>query len=173
MKTPFIALLLSLSLFVPSIQPAFAQTGPQPGTLIKTMSGPAVYWYSNATGRRHAFPNMKTFYSWFSPHHFYDMNVFSEPEVAAIPIGENVTYRPASRLLKITTDPRVYAVERGRTIRWIENERTASALYGPHWQQFIDDVPDAFFVNYEVGPSIATSTSFAPVATLTPDAVIR
>lgn len=172
MKLPFIALLLSLSLLTPSIQPAFAQTAPQPGTLIKG-SGTTVYWYSNATRRRHAFPNMNTFYTWFTPNDFFRVNNITDAELAALPLGPSITYRPATRLMKITTDPKVYVVESGNTIRWIETEAVAIAMYGPHWQQFIDDVPDAFFVNYTTGRPIATPTAFAPGVALTPDAVIR
>ncbi len=173
MKLPFIALLLSLSLLVPSVQPALAQAGPQPGTLIKTFSNPAIYWYSNTTGRRHVFPNMQTFYSWYSPYDLYRVHTVSDAEMAALRIGTNVTIRPATRLLKITTDPKVYVVEATSTIRWIESEPVAVAMFGPHWQDLIVDVPDAFFVNYTAGRPISTPSDFNPRPALTPNELYR
>jgi hypothetical protein len=172
MKLPFIALLLSLSLLVPSIQPAFAQTAPQMGTLIKG-SGTPVYWYSNVTRRRHVFPNMNTFYTWFTPHDFYRINNITDAELAALPLGPGITYRPATRLIKITTDPKVYVVERNSTLRWIETEALAITMYGPRWQQFIDDVPDGFFVNYTTGRPLRTPADFAPQTALTPEDILR
>lgn len=172
MKKIFFAWLTAVSLLVPSFLPVLAQSTPRPGTLIKG-SGTAVYWYSSVDNRRHVFPNMKTFFTWFSPYDFNQVNTILDSELAAIAIGDNITYRPAARLLKIDTDPKVYAVESGRTLRWIQSESLAASLYGPHWQQYIDDVPDAFFTNYTVGAPIRTRASYVPVAALTPEDSLR
>lgn len=172
MKKSLFALLASASLLAPSALPVLAQTAPRPGTLIKG-SGTAVYWYSSVDNRRHVFPNMKTFFTWFSPYDFERINTISDAELGAIQIGDNITYRPGTKLIKITTDPKVYVVEQGHSLRWIESESVAIDMYGPHWQQFIDDVPDAFFVNYSVGPSLRAASAFRPTATFTPDATLR
>lgn len=130
------------------------------GDLIKA-SGPAVYYYG-ADGKRYVFPNEKTYMTWYSD--FSSVKTITDDELAAISIGGNATYKPGVKMVKITTDPKVYAVDQGGSLRWIESEAVASALYGSAWNKVIDDVPDAFFVNYTVGTSIAVASSFDKAA---------
>lgn len=122
------------------------------GDLIKA-SGPAVYYYSN--GRRFVFPNEATYRSWFAD--FSGVRTITDSELAAIMIGGNVTMRPGTSLVKITTDPRVYAVTRGGVLHWVESEQIAIALYGSNWARRVVDVPDQLFVNYSIGSSVSTA----------------
>lgn len=161
-------LVLTASTLLPSIAMA---APPQPGSLIKG-SDTAVYWYAT-DGRRYVFPNDKTFYTWFTPYDFFQIHRISDAELAALRIGGNVTYRPGSRMIKITADPRVYAVDNFGKARPIESEAVAQALYGSRWRTLIDDVPDAFFVNYLLGAPIRSAAEFHPNTTLTPDSDIR
>jgi hypothetical protein len=62
--------------------------------------------------------------------------------------------RPGTNLVKITTDPTVYAVEPGGELRSIVSEDNAKDLYGDNWASRVVDVPDAFFVNYEQGSAL-------------------
>jgi hypothetical protein len=119
---------------------------PPTGSLVKTGANPAVYLYG-ADGKRHAFPNEKIFRSWFQD--FSGVKTLTAAELAALPLGGNVTYRAGSRLVKITTDPRVYAVTPDG-LRAIDSEATAKGLYGDDWSALVDDVPDAFFVDYRL-----------------------
>lgn len=123
------------------------------GDLVKA-SGPAVYFYANDQ-KRYVFPNEKTYFSWFND--FSAVKTITDSELAAIIIGGNVTIRPGTKLVKITTDPKVYAVTRCGTLHWIESEAVANALYGGAWASRVVDVPDGFFVNYSVGSSIPTA----------------
>ncbi|MBU0625041.1 hypothetical protein KKF05_01720, partial [Patescibacteria group bacterium] len=75
-------------------------------------------------------------------------------DIARIPIGGNITYRPGTRMVKIESDPRVYAIARGGLLRWVQTEAVAAALYGPDWNRMVDDVPVAFWVNYRFGDPI-------------------
>ncbi len=116
--------------------------------------GPAIYWYA-ADGRRYVFPNVATFQSWFpTTGECPVIRRVSNVDLASILIGGNVTVRPGTRLVKITTDPRVYAITRGGVLHWIQSEALASAVYGTNWRRELLDVPDSFFVNYSVGTSI-------------------
>ncbi|MHB8830857.1 MAG: hypothetical protein ACYC44_01980 [Patescibacteria group bacterium] len=123
------------------------------GDLIKA-SGPSVYFYAN-DGTRYVFPNEKTYFSWFND--FSAVKTITDAELAAIPLGKNVTIRPGTKLVKITTDPKTYAVTKCGTLHWIESEAIAKALYGDAWATRVVDVPDAFFENYTVGSSISTN----------------
>lgn len=123
------------------------------GDLIKA-SGQAVYYYA-ANGKRYVFPNEKTYFTWYKD--FSSVKTITDAELAAISIGGNVTYRAGTRLIKITTDPKVYAVSPTGILHWVESEAVAKSLYGDNWATRIDDVPDPFFVNYTVGSSVATA----------------
>lgn len=121
------------------------------GTRIKSASSTAVY-YCGRDGKRHAFPNQKIHDSWFSG--FAGVVTLSDEELAKAPLGENVTYRPGVRMIKLQTDPNVYAIGKDGTLRWIPDEWTAKAVYGDDWNTKIDDLSDSFFVDYTVGERI-------------------
>jgi hypothetical protein len=125
------------------------------GDLIKA-SGPAVYYYA-ADGKRYVFPNEKTYFTWYSG--FGTVKTITDSELAAITIGGNVTYRPGVKMVKITTDPKVYAVARGGVLRHVPTEACAVTLYGASWNTMIEDVSDGFFVNYTVGAAINSACS--------------
>jgi Listeria-Bacteroides repeat domain (List_Bact_rpt). len=120
------------------------------GSLIKG-SFPAVYYCGN-DGKRYVFVNEKAYFSWYPD--FSTVKTISDETLALIPLGGNVTYRPGSRMVKIQSDRKVYAVARGGTLRWIMTEAIAARLYGANWNKMIDDVSDAFFVNYVLGAPI-------------------
>jgi hypothetical protein len=130
---------------------------PPPGTLIKA-SGPSVY-YSGQDGKRYVFPNEKTYATWYSG--FGSVNVVTDAELAALPLGGNVTYRPGVKLVKINTDPRTYAVAAGGTLRWIQTESVARDLYGADWNTKVDDIADTYFVNYKLGLPIANASEYS------------
>ncbi len=135
------------------------------GDLIKA-SLPAVY-YVGANGKRYVFPNEKTYKTWYA--NFAGVQTISDAELAAVAIGGNVTYRPGTRLAKITTDPKVYLVGADAELHAIADENTALDLFGSSWNQKVDDVPDAFFTNYTVSSeSVATGLGLGalPVGTL-------
>lgn len=129
-----------------------------PGDLVKGSTS-SVYYYG-VDGKRYVFPTEKTFFTWFSG--FDSVKTISDTELGSLPIGGNITYRPGVRLVKITTDPKVYAVGSNGTLRWVMTEGVAQDLYGTNWSSKVDDIPDAFFINYRVGAPIASATDFSP-----------
>ncbi len=147
----------SLSFFLATPFATLAQvraSAAVPGDLVKA-SQPAVYYFGS-DGKRYVFPNEKTYFTWFSD--FNSVKVISDAELGAIQIGGNVTYKPGSRLLKITTDPKVYWVDMAGTLRAIGSEAVAIQLFGSAWNKKVDDLPDAFFINYKVGTTLITPT---------------
>ncbi|NUM25099.1 MAG: hypothetical protein HUU49_00575 [Candidatus Buchananbacteria bacterium] len=117
----------------------------------------AVY-YLGADGKRYVFPNEKTYKTWYSD--FSGVQTVSQTEMSSYPIGGNVTYRPGVKLVKITTDPKVYAVGSNGTLHWVTTGEIAEALYGATWATMVEDVPDAFFVNYTVGSDINAAADY-------------
>lgn len=138
-------------LAVSAAEPLCAQ-----GTLIKG-SFSAVY-YCGADGMRYVFPNEKTYKTWYAD--FSTVVKISDTNLANIPRGGNVTYRPGVRMVKMNTDPKVYAVSRGGVLHPIKDEATAVAIYGSSWNKMIDDIPEAFFTNYTIGSAINSTNDY-------------
>ncbi len=154
---------LGVTSFGLSRQHAFAATVSS-GDLIRGTSFSAVY-YMGTDGFRYVFPNQKTYGTWYA--NFDTVKFISDAELAKIQIGGNVTYRPGVRMIKIDSDPNVYAVDAGGTLRHVGGESVASALYGGTWNKQIDDIPDGFFGNYKKGAEITGAADFIPSAVTT------
>lgn len=141
--------------------PAIGTSQTPASNLVKLATSSAVY-YLAADGKRYVFPNEKTYRSWFAG--FPQIRVISASEMAALPLGGNVTYRPGVRMIKIQTDPSIYAVSQGGVLRHVESEAVAVGLYGPDWNKQIDDISEAFFVNYRIGAPIESVFDYDPAA---------
>ncbi len=155
MKNLFIFLICASILVTPGIFGA-AQTANAAvigsNVLIKG-SGPAVYWVAE-NGKRYAFPNIKTFWSWFSSDKFGDVHIINDQELASVPFGGVVNYRPGAKLVKVLTSPKVYAVSRFGVLHWITTEGIAITHYGSNWKDKVEDIPDEFFSTYTIGTPI-------------------
>ncbi len=123
-------------------------------TLVRSPEKPALY-YCGSDGKRYVFPNEAIYKSWYV--NFDRVAVISAEALGNIPIGGNVTYRPGIQLVKVTSDPKVYAVAHGGVLRWVQSPAIATALYGSAWGARVHDLSDAFFVNYLVGEPISAS----------------
>lgn len=123
----------------------------------------AVY-YLGADGKRYVFPNEKTYNTWYSD--FLGVTEVSSTEMSSYAIGGNATYKPGVKMVKITTDPKVYAVGANGSLMWVTDGSIAEALYGADWTSMIEDVPDAFFVNYSIGSDINTAGDFDKTAVM-------
>ncbi|MCI0479416.1 hypothetical protein L0Y59_02620 [Candidatus Uhrbacteria bacterium] len=154
--TSFRSFLAAATILAACAMPLASHAAVSSGTLIKGASDTAVYYVD--AGKRYAFPNERVYFSWY--HDFSTVVTVPDADLATYALAGNVTYRPASRLVKVTTDPRVYAVSRYGTLRWVMAESVAVALYGTDWNTKVDDLPDAFFTNYLVGSAIGAGADY-------------
>lgn len=129
----------------------------QSGDLIRGESLSAVYYYG-ADGMRYVFPNSKTYFTWYE--NFDDVKWISDADLGTIQIGGNVTYKPGARMIKINSDPKVYAVGSNGALHWVATEAVATSLYGATWNKQIDDVPDGFFSNYSSGFDLVSTALY-------------
>jgi len=136
---------VGLSAFVPFTAQAYSA-----GDLIK--GSLATVYYYGSDGSRYAFPNEKSYFTWYTD--FSGVVTISDSALAAIPLAGNIVYRPGANMIKIQSDNKSYVVTPQGQIRWVETEAAASGMYGSDWNQHIDDVPDVFFVDYTVGTSL-------------------
>jgi hypothetical protein len=149
-----ISILASIILAIPHA--AAAAELPKAGTLIKGSSS-AVY-YVTREQTRYAFPNAKTFATWYKD--FSRVQRIDDATLAALPLNGSITYRPGSRLVKLVSDPKVYAVDQGGVLRWIPTESVARSLFGEYWSSLVDDVPVAFFAHYRTGDVASDQNSY-------------
>ncbi|HTK60096.1 MAG TPA: Ig-like domain-containing protein [Candidatus Baltobacteraceae bacterium] len=119
----------------------------------------AVY-YRGLDGKRHAFPNSKVYFTWYQD--FSGVAEIPADEMSALPLGKQVTYRPGVKMVKFQTLNNVYAVARGGVLRWVKTEAVASALYGADWNKKIDDISDAFFLDYKFGADVNAASDYSP-----------
>lgn len=132
------------------------------GDVIKSDAQSAVY-YLGSDGRRYVFPNDKVYFSWYE--NFDNVRVLPPQQLARIPLGaSNITYRPGKKLVKVPSDPRVYAVDRGGFLRHVYSESLAETLYGLNWQDQIDDLPEIFFLDYREAPPITSAEAYSPAS---------
>ncbi len=127
------------------------------GDLIRGTTFSAVY-YMGKDGFRYVFPNDKTYFTWYG--NFDTVKMISDADLGTVQIGGNVTYKPGVRMIKINSDPKTYAVDESGTLRWVTSEAIATSLYGSAWNTMIDDVPDAFFGNYQMGSDLEAVDDF-------------
>ena len=127
-------------------------------TAVRGESALTVYWYA-PDGKRYTFPNASTYFTWFPS--FDTVTNISDADLQAIPLGnQNVTYRPGAKLVKVQTDPKVYAVSKNALLRHVTSESLAHDLYGADWRLQVTDIPDTFFTNYTVGTPIYSASDY-------------
>lgn len=129
------------------------------GKIVKLEDGDTLY-YISVDGERYVFPNEKTYKTWFTD--FSDVVTVTVEELADYSLVGNIRYRPGVILVKIQTDPKVYAVTGGGVLRWIRTEKLAKKFYGEFWNQLIEDIPAGFFVNYTTGKDIDEEEDLDP-----------
>ncbi len=63
--------------------------------------------------------------------------------------------------MKFQTDTKTYIVTRGGVLRWAMTEDVVRGWFGANWNQYVDDISEAFYVNYKFGTPIANSLDLA------------
>ena len=146
MKNKLFKLFFPLSVFILVISISSAAPSDLPlGSLIKSDQNSSVYYY-DFDGKRDVFPDEQTYFSWYKD--FFDIHTISSEDLSTIPLGSNITIRPGTKLVKIKTDPKVYAVDMNCFLVHIPDEEIAVSLYGNNWAKKVVDVLDSFFMNY-------------------------
>jgi hypothetical protein len=155
MKKLLVALAFA-ALFAPAAPASATVLGVNSGDLIKIRNDndpktieDSVVYYLDKDWKRHPFPNSRVFNTWYRD--FLQVKELSKEDMAEFRMGSSILFRPGSRLVKIPSIPKVYAVEPGGSLRWIETEAVAKALYGNDWAKKVEDVNESYFVGYREG----------------------
>jgi len=129
----------------------------QYGDLLKG-SADTIYYYGS-DGQRHTFSNRGTYDSYYKGD-FSKVKKVSDSQLSTLQMGYNMTYKPGIKMIKVQSDPRVYAVAEGAVLRWVASEEVAESLYGAKWLTYIDDLNPAFFMDYKAGEPINQAADF-------------
>jgi hypothetical protein len=130
---------------------------PDDGNVL-TLNDTAVYYYAS-NGKRYVFPNEKVYFTWYPD--FSRVKIIPIDQMSLIPIGGNVTYHPGSKLVKFQTDPKTYLVTKGGVLSWAKTEEVARCWFGDTWNQQVDDITEAFYVNYTFGQPVENCLDLA------------
>lgn len=125
----------------------------------------ATLYYYGRDGMRYVFPDERTYFTWYPD--FARVKIVSTTQLASIPIGGTVTYRPGVRMVKVPSDPRVYVVTQGGIRRHVGSEAIARELYGAEWSSKIHDLSEALWSSYKEGAPVTGSHDYSPVDELT------
>ncbi len=101
----------------------------------------------NGQETRMVFPDRVTVETWGDP----TAQDVETPALSRWLLSGVLPIREGSRLVKFGTDPMVYAVGPGGTLRWIKNEQIASSLYGRDWNRRVVTLFTSYFTNYRLG----------------------
>lgn len=99
----------------------------------------------NADGTRSVFPNEAAFMSYEKD--FSKVVTVGDDQLRKLPLGKRVTMNVGA-LVKIQSDPKVYAVGEGAKLTWIPSEAEAKLQFGADWAKKVKDVSDAFWFDY-------------------------
>lgn len=134
------------------------------GTEKSVYGGYPVYYYGS-DGKKYLFPTANTYMTWYSD--FSAVKAITQAELEAIPFGGNVTYKPGVKLVRFSGDAKVYALEKGGTLRHVSSEADAEALYGAEWWKWgvnLDVIPEGFQANYTTGTAVASASDYDKAA---------
>ena len=129
-------------------------------TLVKG-SGPTIYWAAD-NGKKYSFPNVATFYTWFTSNDMKAVKKITDKELKSIPTSGNVTYRGGAKLVKFPNESTVYAVSRYSVLRPIANQDVATQLYGWNWSSWVENLPWNLRGDYSIGSTIRSSADYSP-----------
>ncbi len=135
--------------------------GVQPNTYIVGTSFTAVYYVDSAF-LRHPFLNEQIYFTWQSD--FSAVQQVSDATLAALTIGVPILPKPETMLVKIQSDPSVYAVEVNSEnefspiLKRLDSEATAEILYGSAWATRVIDIPPTLFGRYTMSTEIISAS---------------
>ncbi len=110
------------------------------------------------TGERYSFLNATTFLTY--EDNFQKVEEVSDTELANYPLAGIVLPKAGVVLVKIKSDPRVYALSNNSSnyfapnLREIVSEEIAKDIYGANWADYVIDIEPTFFNKFGSGSAI-------------------
>ncbi|MFH1611622.1 MAG: Ig-like domain-containing protein [Patescibacteria group bacterium] len=121
------------------------------GDFIKSPYFATVYYVTTELTRR-PFMNSQTFFTYADS--FAEVKTVTDATLTTLPLGSPMLPNPGVVLVKIQSDPKVYAIDTNNNLRWISSEEVAESGYGINWADYIIDIEPTFFTKFGIGADI-------------------
>ncbi|MFA5359129.1 MAG: PA14 domain-containing protein, partial [Patescibacteria group bacterium] len=82
---------------------------------------------------------------------FNNIRTVTNSQLSELSLGQNIKLRPGTYLMKLISDPKVYAVEPAGVIKHISSPAQAELLFGTDWKGRVIDLPDSLYQDYKDG----------------------
>jgi len=121
----------------------------------------ATVYYIDANMNRRPFQDSQTFYTHYSS--FYNVRTVTDATLSTLTMGKTMLPKAGAVLVKIVSDPRVYALETSydglheTVLRWVPSEAVAKTLYGNNWADYVIDIPSTLYTHFGTGTSMSST----------------
>ncbi len=121
--------------------------------LTKIVSYEGMNYYYASNGKRYTFPNETILLSWFPNLDITTINQAELDTLYETQLGGNVSLRPGS-LMITETDPKTYLITNDNEMKIFGNLTLLENLYGENHEQYIIEIPNKFYTQYNNTGSI-------------------
>lgn len=135
-------------------QEAISEVGA--GQFIRSYSFSGIY-YIDEDMVRHPFWDANSFFTYADS--WNDVVWVTDATLPTMTLGSPMLPKEGVVLVKIQSDPKVYAIDNDNTLRWVPDETTALSLYGTNWADYVIDLEPTTFARYSVGEKMTQSES--------------
>ncbi len=119
-----------------------------PGLFVRGFGYDTVY-YIDANLVRHPFWNANTYFT--HAQSFDEIVWVTNATLSTMVLGSPMIPKPGVILIKIASNPKVYAIGEGSTLQWIPDEVTAISLYGTNWADYVVDFEPTIMSRFNAG----------------------
>ena len=136
--------------------PAWEVDGVEPGDVIRGETLSTLYYITDNYERR-AFISEAVYFTWYDD--FDHVEMISDDDLAAFTLGGLMLPKAGTVLVKIASDPSVYALGEGEdaytpVLNYIESEDDAIALWGDDWADYVIDIESTFIARFDSGDHV-------------------
>jgi hypothetical protein len=136
--------------------PAWDVDGVEAGDVIRGETLSSLYYITEDYERR-AFVSEAVYFTWYDD--FDNVETISDDDLAAFTLGGLMLPQSGTVLVKIQSDPSVYALGEGDdmympVLQYIDSEETAIDLWGDDWADYVIDVESTFIAYFETGDDV-------------------
>ena len=126
------------------------------GEFIRGYSFNTIY-YIDENNERRPFLDTNSFFTYADS--FDEVVWVTDATLPTMDLGAPMLPAPGVVLIKIQSDPKVYAIDTGDVLRWIPTEEVATSLYGITWADYIIDLEPTTFARFSVGDDMTIGDS--------------
>jgi len=118
------------------------------GWFVRSYSFDTIY-YVDEYSIRYPFWDTNSFFSYADS--FDEVVWVTDATLPTMDLGGPMLPAFGSVLVKIQSDPKVYAIDSGNVLRWVPSEDTAIALYGADWADYVIDLEPTTMARFTTG----------------------